>query len=152
VTIARLVALGRARPAVERGSAKIRESLLPQLAGDLLAHLAVEEQVLYPAACEALHEEAWMGTSRGYNVQARHSLERVLDTPFDGEEFTLAIGELRNLVELHAEEQEELFFPQLVRVFDEDRVRSIALSMLSLYHAKVEAGYAHESAARLGKG
>ena len=58
---------------VEQGSASMRESLLPQLAGDLAAHLAMEERVFYPAACAAL----W----------ARHLFH-------DREEFTL-VGELR---------------------------------------------------------
>jgi hemerythrin superfamily protein len=132
--------------AVERGSAKIRESLLPQLAGDLLAHLAVEEQVFYPAAFEALHEEAWLQTRHAHNAQARRALECTMDAPLDGEEFARAIGELRNVVELHAEEQEERFFPRLERVLDAGKMGNLALSMLSLYHVKVEAGYAHESA------
>jgi hemerythrin superfamily protein len=128
--------------AVERGSGKIRESLLPQLAGDLAAHIAVEEQVLYPAACEASREDELMQLSRSRHAQMMQSLESALETPVDGEEFTVAIGELRNVVEFHAEEQEESLFPQLEALLDTSMLRRLAQSMLDLYHVKVEAGYA----------
>jgi hypothetical protein len=128
--------------AVERGSATIRASLLPQLAGDLVAHLAVEEEIFYPAACAALRENAWLGSSRVRQDKAMESLDRVLATALDGEEFGPAIGELRSVVELHAEEEEERLFPLLERVLDRDAMRELALAMMALYHAKVEAGYA----------
>jgi hemerythrin-like domain-containing protein len=135
--------------AVERGSAAVRQSLLPQLAGDLAAHIAVEESIFYPAICESLHQETWMRSAVARHAQARRWLHRALEAPVEGEDFGRAIGELRNVVELHAEEQEELLFPQLERVLDTDGMRLLALQMLSLYHAKVEAGYAPESGAEV---
>ena len=131
--------------AVERGSAKIRESLLPQLAGDLAAHVAVEAQVLYPAARDALREEGLMQSSCSRHAQAMRTLEHALQAAPDDEVFTRAIGELRNVVELHAEEQEELLFPQLETSLGASQLRQLALSMLALYHTKVEAGYAREA-------
>lgn len=127
--------------AVERGSASIRESLLPQLAGDLVAHIAVEEQVFYPAACAALHEDGWFRSGQSWHARARQSLDRALDAPLDGDEFERAMGDLREAVELHAEEAEEMLFPRLERVLDNGAMRQLGVSMMSLYHAKVEAGY-----------
>jgi hypothetical protein len=131
--------------AVERGSASIRASLMPQLAGDLVAHIAVEEQVFYPAACAALHEDAWLRCGRTRHAQAMRSLDRALEVPPDGEDFSRAIGELRNLVELHAEEEEERLFPRLEGALDGAAMRELAASMMALYHAKVEVGYAREA-------
>jgi iron-sulfur cluster repair protein YtfE (RIC family) len=128
--------------AVERGSASIRESLLPQLAGDLVAHIAVEEQVFYPAACAALHEEGWWRSGMSWHARARQSLDRALDAPLDGDEFEQAMGDLREAVELHAEEAEEMLFPQLERALDQGAMRQLGVSMMSLYHAKLEAGFA----------
>jgi hemerythrin-like domain-containing protein len=128
--------------AVERGSATIRHSLLPQLAGDLVAHIAVEDQVFYPAAGAALHEEACMRCGRSRHAQVRQSLDRMLEAPVDGDDFARAICELRDVVELHAEEEEELLFPRLERALDDEKMRELAFTMLSLYRAKVEAGYA----------
>jgi len=129
---------------VEHGSASMRESLLPQLAGDLAAHLAMEEQVFYPAACAALDEYAWMNSSRSWQAQARQSLDRALDAPVDGEEFARAIGELRAAVEHHAEEDEAVLFPRLEHVLDPAALRQLGLTMMALYDAKQETGYAVE--------
>jgi hemerythrin superfamily protein len=130
--------------AVERGSTSIRASLLPQLAGDLVAHFAVEEEVFYPAVSAALHEDTWMRAGRARYQQAKESLDRALDLPLDSEDFGRAIGELRTIVELHAEEDEEVLFPRLEGVLDDPAMRELALSMMSLYHAKVELGYARD--------
>jgi hypothetical protein len=141
--------------AVACGSASMRESLLPQLAGDLVAHMAVEEQVFYPAACAALHEDLWMRSIRRRHAQAKESLDRALDAPLDGEDFTRAMGELRSAMDLHAEEEEEVLFPRLELVLDPSAMHHLGQSMMALYHSKVEAGYAVEdrpSAVRLRAG
>jgi hypothetical protein len=127
--------------AVERGSASIRSSLMPQLAGDLVAHIAVEEQVFYPAVCATLGDGAWFPSTRARHAQAMQWLDRALDAHYDSDAFALAIAELRDAVELHAEEEEEGLFPLLEGVLDTGAMRQLALSMMSLYHAKVEAGY-----------
>jgi iron-sulfur cluster repair protein YtfE (RIC family) len=129
---------------VELGSASMRESLLPQLAGDLAAYLAMEEQVFYPAACAALHEDVWMHSSSSWQAQARQSLERALDAPMDGEEFARAIRELRASVLLHAEEEETVLFPRLERVLDPGAMRRLGLTMMAHYDAKQETGFAVE--------
>lgn len=129
---------------VEQGSASMRESLLPQLAGDLAAHLAMEEHVFYPAACAALDEYAWMNSSRSWQAQARQSLDRALDAPFDGDDFARAIVELRSAVVLHAEEDEAVLFPRLERVLDPGAMRKLGLSMMALFDAKQETGHAVE--------
>jgi hemerythrin-like domain-containing protein len=131
--------------AVERGSTRIRESLLPQLAGDLMAHIAVEEQIFYPAVCAALDDQGWSRTTRARHGQAREYLDRVLEAPADGEAFGSAMTELREIVERHVEEEEEFLFPRLERALDSEKMRALGLAMMALYHTKVEAGYARES-------
>jgi hypothetical protein len=113
---------------------------LPQLAGDLTALLAVEERVFYPAACAALHEDAWSRSGRSWHDHARESLERALHAPVHGAEFERAIAELRTAVDLHTEE-EQVLFPRLERALDGGTMRQLGVSMMSLYHSAVEAGY-----------
>ena len=127
--------------AVERGSAGMRASLMPQLAGDLAAHIAMEEQLFYPAACEALHEDAWLGACRARRARVQESLHRAMEAPLDGEEFERAIGELRGLVCQHVQEK-DLLFPRLEKALDAGAMRALGLSMAALYDAKVESGYA----------
>jgi iron-sulfur cluster repair protein YtfE (RIC family) len=129
--------------AVERGSASVRESLLPQLAGDLMAHLAVEDELFYPTILEVFGEEGWTGLRR---VRQRHehaaeSIEQALEASVAGEAFERAITELRDVIELHAQEEEETLFPRVERELEANASRELARAMMSLYHAKVEAGY-----------
>jgi hemerythrin superfamily protein len=128
--------------AVERGSVSIRESLMPQLAGDLVAHIAVEEKLFYPLVSEKLHEEAWTRQGRARHAEARRCLERALDSAFDGPDFNAAIGGLRATIELHAEQEEEALFPRVELVLAADAMRELAYTMMDLYHAMVERGYA----------
>ena len=129
---------------VEGGSASVRASLLPQLAGDLVAHMAVESQVFYPAASVALHED-WMPSSEVRHTRTMKLLERVLDAPVDGEEFARAMGELRGLVERHTEEEEKSLFPRIEHALDSAEMRILARSMMLLYHSEVETGYRRHS-------
>jgi iron-sulfur cluster repair protein YtfE (RIC family) len=132
--------------AVERGSASVRESLLPQLAGDLMAHLAVEDQLFYPTIREALGEEGWGGwhRMRQRHEHAAESIEQALEASVAGEAFDRAITELRDIIERHAQEEEEALFPRVERALDASASRELARAMMSLYHAKVEAGYSRE--------
>ena len=130
---------------VERGSASMRASLVPQLADDLSASIAVEEQVFYPAACEALHEETWLGSCQTYRAEVRRALGRVLQAPPDGEEFGRAIGELRDLVARHAHEERDQLFPLLEKALDAAAMRRLGVSMLARYGVEVEAGYAADA-------
>jgi iron-sulfur cluster repair protein YtfE (RIC family) len=115
------------------------------VAGDLVAHLAVEEHLLYPAISRVLNDESWIRRARRLRAQTRQSLDRMLDTPLDGERFADAVGELREHLEEHAREEERIVFPLLERVVDADAMRALATAMLRFYDASVEAGYARDS-------
>ncbi len=121
----------------------MRESLLPQLAGDLMAHLAVEDQLFYPMILEVFGEDGWTGVNRvrQRREHATESMEQALEAAVEGEEFERAIVELRGVIELHAQEEEETLFPLVERALEADASRELARAMMSLYHAKVEAGY-----------
>jgi len=126
---------------VERGSASMRVSLLPQLAGDLQALMAVEEELFYPAACAALHDEAPLVCCREHREEARRSLLRALEAAPDGEEFEQAIGELRSLVARHAHEEKGELFPRLEKALDAAAMRRLGTEMLAMYDVQVESGY-----------
>lgn len=122
----------------------MRESLLPQLAGDLAAHLSTKERVFYPAARAALDDHAWLDRSEHWHGQARQALDRAMDAPIEGEEFATALGELHAALGAHADEEERLLFPRLEQALDPRALRQLALSMMALYDAKQETGFAVE--------
>jgi iron-sulfur cluster repair protein YtfE (RIC family) len=125
--------------AVERGSAGVRRSLLPQLASDLAAHIVVEERVFYPAACAALREGLWLAECRSRHIQAKRSLDDAFGSHPESSAFERAIAELRAVVELHAEVEEEVLFPMLERALGAHALRGLATAMMEVYHAEVEA-------------
>jgi hypothetical protein len=54
------------------------------------------------------------------------------------------MAELRQVIELHIEEEEELLFPRIELTMAAAELRLIAQRMMTLYHSKVEAGYRRE--------
>jgi len=132
---------------VELGSATIRESLLPQLAGDLVAHMAIEAQLFYPTVARLLRDERWTRDSHARDVRARRALERTFEAAVDGHAFGSAIADLRAMVEHHADEEERILFPRAEREIDVATMRDLAHAMLALYHVKVEIGYPRERGA-----
>jgi hypothetical protein len=124
---------------METGSAGLRASLLPQLATDLVAHMAIEDQVFYPAVSRALHDDALVGSCRSGNVRARCSLRRALEVPVDADEFASAMGELRSAVQRHAEDDRGLF-TRLEGVLEPRAIHDLGLSLLAAYHAQLEPG------------
>jgi hemerythrin HHE cation binding domain-containing protein len=128
--------------AVEWGSASVRDSLLPQLAGDLLAHLAIEARLFYPAIARLLGDERLSPESLASHVRACRALDRTLMLPTDGADFSCAMGDLRAIVADHCDEADQLLFPRLEREIDAVAMRDLAHDMLALYHVEVEMGYA----------
>lgn len=135
--------------AVEQGSASIRESLLPQLAGDLLAHLAVEAQVFYPAILDVMGKDAIVVQSR---MRQRHgratdAIREALAASVDSEEFERVIRALKVVIEVHAQEEEEALFPRIEHALEAEESRALARAMMRLYHSKVEEGCERASTA-----
>jgi iron-sulfur cluster repair protein YtfE (RIC family) len=128
--------------AVEQGSAGMRESLLPQLAGDLLAHLAVEAQVFYPAILEVMGKDAIavQARMRQRHARATDAIREALAASLDSEEFERVILALKVVIEVHAEEEEETLFPRIERALEAEESRALAREMMCLYHSKVEEG------------
>jgi hypothetical protein len=130
--------------AVEWGSARVRESLLPQFAGDLVAHLAIEAQLFYPAIARLLRDQRLSGDHLVSHGRACRALDRALVFPVDGADFGRAIGDLRATIADHCAEAEQILFPRLEREMDAVAMRDLAYDMLALYHVKVEMGYARD--------
>ena len=86
-------------------------ALLAELADDLAAHMAVEQQAFYPAVCGVRFELP----NESYEEQAlvQVALKRLLRTPPDHLLFGVRVAVLKELVEHHVEGREPSFFPEL---------------------------------------
>jgi hemerythrin-like domain-containing protein len=127
--------------ALERGSDSIRKSLFLQLAGDLAAHIAVEEHVFYPWVSRTLRDDKSPRIARTRHALAREALERAAASEVESNDFTEAMTDLRKVIDAHAHEQETTIFPQLERLVPATALRDLAQTMMRLYDAEVEIPY-----------
>lgn len=108
------------------GAALQRTQLLLRLKRGLAKHALAEEDVIYPL----LHgrEPALGDTDELYAEHGRikillHGLEQM---PKDDHRWAMTAGELRRLIEDHARHEEEVEFPYLRRLLDEQGARRLS--------------------------
>jgi iron-sulfur cluster repair protein YtfE (RIC family) len=128
---------------VERGSPSMRESLLPQLANDLTAHLRIEEQIFYPEARRLTGRPRRDLRERLRSAQAK--IARLLRIPPTDEEFGRRAAELRVVLEEHIREEEGGLFPVIEETLPAAENRALAVRMMHLHGESVEAGYERTS-------
>lgn len=98
----------------EDGMDMERADRVEQICRALTAHAALEEELFYPAALDALGDPGLIEKARHEHAEARMLIEQlqgmnVLDDLYDN-----TVQQLNDAVELHVQEEEEELFP-LVR-------------------------------------
>lgn len=96
-----------------------------RLAEDLIAHLAGEEAVFYPAARQAL------GIEIDENVMLRAQLRRVLATSVHDTAFRPRFEALRLLFEHHARSEETDLFPRVQAALGEDELDLLGVGIVA---------------------
>lgn len=98
---------------------------------ELEVHTAIEEEVFYPEA-EAVGEEAEELVKEG--VEEHHVvkvlMEEIAELTPDDDAWVAKMTVLIENVEHHAEEEEEELFPQLRKVFGEERLQSMGAKLM----------------------
>lgn len=97
---------------IESAEAAARAQLVDQLATALRAHMAVEEEVVYPGMEPVTGREK---VEEGVNehLLARQALDQVVELAPDGPGFEGALEVLRTGIEHHVEDEEGEVFPRL---------------------------------------
>lgn len=106
-----------------------RVELVSELATALSAHMAIEEQIFYPAAQQVLSgKKALMGeTAYLEHMNAKTALQNLLgEGPMS---FEARLKVLKELVEHHVKEEEEQLFPELEALIDETEMKSMGTRM-----------------------
>ena len=137
------------KKAKESGDTAQLKSLQTQIFRELEVHTSLEEEVFYPEAKE-VGEEAQELVAEG--VEEHHVVKVLMDEIAhlqpDDEAFVAKMTVLIENVEHHAEEEEEELFPQLRKVFGDDRLEAMGAK---LQEAKQRHGAPPASAAPLLK-
>jgi hemerythrin-like domain-containing protein len=137
--------LGEMEETTMRATRK-REELLAMIEQELKVHTKIEEDIFYPAFREVAEKED--DRELYYEaVEEHHVVDMVLPeikkTKPDAEEFAAKAKVLKDLVEHHAEEEEQGMFPRARKLMDRAQLvelgQQLAQAKASLMHEGPEA-------------
>ena len=116
----------------DEGAAQEREDLLAKIEHELEIHTAIEEEIFYPAVKEAGGKE---GARMFYEAVEEHRavselvLPDLTNTTAGSERFSGRAKVLRELVEHHADEEEEEMFKQAKKIFTKEQLEDLGHRM-----------------------
>lgn len=113
------------------------EPVLEELANSLAAHMAIEQDIFYPAIKEV--DEDVVNESYEEHSLAEVALKRLLAA--DEETFTAKLTALKELIEHHVKEEEEELFPEVEKTIDEDMLAQLGKAMKAHFEEVFEAGF-----------
>jgi iron-sulfur cluster repair protein YtfE (RIC family) len=115
-------------------------STLDELANNLVAHMAIEQDILYPAIREV--DEELVNESYEEHALAEVALRRLLATHPDEPVFKARLTALKELIEHHVTEEEEELFPQVEEALDDAVLTRLAKAMKPRFDEVYETGFA----------
>lgn len=116
----------------EDGGNRRTPERLEAMARMLSAHMAIEEQLFYPAIRDANESEVLEGLEE--HVLSKFSLKRVMETPVDDPTFGAKVEVLMELTKHHLDEEEEDLFPAAEEALG-DESEALAERMQALFDA-----------------
>jgi hypothetical protein len=114
-------------------------ALLSELADDLAAHMAIEHELFYPAVIGL--DEVMVNESFEEHALGEIALKRLLSTDPEEEGFKAKVTAVRELIEHHADEEEEELFPKVDKAIDDDRLKALGKEMKARFVEAVEQGH-----------
>jgi hemerythrin-like domain-containing protein len=116
------------------------EPLLEELANSLAAHMAIEQDIFYPAI-KAVDADM-VNESYEEHSLAEVALKRLLATDPDDEAFQARVTALKELIEHHVKEEEEELFPEVEKALGEDELTRLGKTMKRTFDEVVAEGFA----------
>jgi iron-sulfur cluster repair protein YtfE (RIC family) len=114
--------------------------LLEQLSNNLAAHMAIEQDIYYPAV-KQIKEDLVFESYEEHSL-AELGLKRLLGTPSDDETFQAKVTACKELIEHHVEEEEEELFPAVDRKLSAETLASLAKEMKARFAEVLAGGFA----------
>lgn len=122
---------------LEKGNGHSSE-LLTKLANSLAAHMAIEQELLYPAVLK-VKEDLILESYEEHEV-ARFALKRLMRTKPSDRTFKAKVTTLKEILEDHMEEEEGELFPVSEKALGEGSA-PLCAKMKDLFDATVKGGY-----------
>lgn len=115
------------------------ESTLTELANDLVSHMAIEQDIFYPAI-RAIDESMVMESYEEHAL-AELALKRLLATDPDDAAFQARVTALKELILHHVKEEEEELFPKVEKKLGDEQLNALGKQMKARFDEVQEAGF-----------
>ncbi|WP_394836293.1 hemerythrin domain-containing protein [Pendulispora rubella] len=114
-------------------------TLVRQLANALAGHMAIEQQLFYPAIREVDKDHV----DEGYEEHAVAELElkRLLRTDPADPNFKSRVTVLKELIEHHVKEEEQELFPKVEKKLDAGKLEALGAQLEKLFNDVQKDGY-----------
>lgn len=113
--------------------------LLTELANDIAAHMMIEQEIFYPAVRE-VKEDLVLEAYEEHAV-AEFALKRLLETKPSDETFLAKVTTLKELIDHHVKEEEDVLFPKVEKEIEEKLLTELGKQMKARFEEVLEEGY-----------
>jgi hypothetical protein len=114
-------------------------ALLQTLANDLCAHMAIEQDIFYPAI-KSIDEDLVRESYEEHSI-AEFALKRLLETDPGDPSFKAHVTSTKELIEHHVEEEEEELSPKVERKVKDSQLNVMGEQMKARFEAVVKEGF-----------
>ena len=114
--------------------------LLDELANSLAAHMAIEQELFYPAIKHV--DSELVDESFEEHALAELALKRLIATDPEDEEFHARVTALKELIEHHVAEEEQELFPAVEEQIEEEELTELGEQMKTRFQEVFDAGFA----------
>jgi hemerythrin-like domain-containing protein len=123
---------------LEKGADDAASQVL-ELANNLAAHMAIEQNLFYPAVRDI--DGKMVAESYEEHAIAELALKRLLSTAGDDPSFAAKVTALKELIEHHVEEEEEELFPNVEDSMDAEQLEALGGEMSTAFDEAMATGY-----------
>ncbi|MET0591848.1 MAG: hemerythrin domain-containing protein [Polyangiaceae bacterium] len=113
--------------------------LLQELANDLAAHMAIEQEIFYPAVRE-IDEDLILEAYEEHSL-AELAIKRLMATELNDESFLARVTAAKELIEHHVKEEEEELFPEVEKALDEAKLADLGQRMKERFDEVLTGGF-----------
>jgi hemerythrin superfamily protein len=121
-----------------KGAAKRR--IFERIAGNLVAHDAIEREIFYPACEEALADEDILGEALVEHGVVEFCLFRA-DKNQAGDEFDKYVTVLKEVVMHHVKEEERELLPKAKRALGKEQLEELGMEMEARFEQALESDF-----------
>lgn len=115
------------------------QPLLEELANSLAAHMAIEQEIFYPAVREV--DQDMVNESYEEHSLAEVALKRLLATDPEDDAFHARVVALKELIQHHVEEEENELFPEVEKSAEADVLAQLGKQMKARFEEVMAAGF-----------